>query len=57
MIGESHNLLYCMETKYCNNCFGCVNLYQKDYCIFNKQYTKEEYEIIVPKLIQELENQ
>lgn len=57
MIGESHNLLYCMETKYCNNCFGCVNLYQKDYCIFNKQYTKEEYEIIVPKLIQELEDQ
>ena len=28
----------------CKNCFGCVNLHQKEYCIFNKQYTKEEYE-------------
>ncbi len=30
--------------KNCNNCFGCVNLRNKSYCIFNKQYTKEEYE-------------
>ena len=29
--------------KNCNNCFGCVNLRNKSYCIFNKQYTKEEY--------------
>lgn len=27
-----------------NNCFGCVNLRNKSYCIFNEQYTKEEYE-------------
>ncbi len=27
----------------CNDCFGCVGLTQKKYCIFNKQYTKEEY--------------
>ena len=27
----------------CNDCFGCVNLRKKSYCIFNKQYTKEEY--------------
>lgn len=26
-----------------NNCFGCVNLRNKSYCIFNEQYTKEEY--------------
>jgi hypothetical protein len=28
----------------CNNCFACVNLVGKDYHIFNKPYTKEEYE-------------
>lgn len=28
----------------CNNCFGCVNLHKKSYCIWNMQYTKEEYE-------------
>lgn len=27
----------------CSNCFGCVALTHKKYCIFNKQYTKEEY--------------
>jgi hypothetical protein len=28
----------------CQDCFGCVNLRNKNYCIFNKQYTKEEYQ-------------
>jgi len=28
----------------CQNCFGCVNLRSKSYCIFNKQYSKDEYE-------------
>lgn len=36
---------------YCSNCFGCVGLKKKQYCILNKQYTKEEYEALVPKLI------
>ncbi len=27
----------------CTDCFGCVGLTHKKYCIFNKQYTKEEY--------------
>ena len=27
----------------CTNCFGCVALTHKKYCIFNKQFTKEEY--------------
>ena len=28
----------------CNNCFGCANLRNKNYHIFNKPYTKEDYE-------------
>lgn len=28
----------------CNNCFGCVNLRNKSYYIFNKPHTKEEYQ-------------
>lgn len=27
----------------CTNCFGCVNLRSKSYCIWNEQYTKEGY--------------
>ncbi|MFA5936628.1 MAG: hypothetical protein WC822_01980, partial [Candidatus Paceibacterota bacterium] len=27
----------------CNSCFGCINLRNKQYYIFNKKYSKEEY--------------
>ena len=35
----------------CNNIFGCTGLHSKLYCILNKQYTKEEYEELLPKII------
>jgi len=27
----------------CSNCFGCVGLVGKEYCIFNVQYSKDDY--------------
>lgn len=39
--------LNCMGVK---NCFGCVGLKSKQYHILNKQYTKEEYEAMIPKI-------
>lgn len=38
----------------CNNIFGCVGLRNKSYCILNKQYSKEEYETLVPKIIEQM---
>lgn len=38
----------------CTDCFGCIGLKQKKHCILNKQYTKEEYEVLVPKLIEHM---
>lgn len=35
---------YCYDCKSCKNCIGCVGLYHKEFNIFNKEYTKEEYE-------------
>lgn len=32
------------------NVFGCSGLRKKKYCILNKQYTKEKYETLVPKI-------
>lgn len=48
---DVHDLEYsiCCESG-CEYLFGCVNLRNKKYCIFNKQYTKEEYELLVPKI-------
>ncbi len=31
--------------------FGCVGMRKRQYCILNKQYSKEEYEALVPKII------
>ncbi len=38
----------------CLYCFGCVGLTSKSYCILNKQYKKEEYETLVPKIIEHM---
>lgn len=35
---------FIFDCKGCFDCLGCVNLRQKQYCIFNEQYSKEEYE-------------
>ena len=43
--------MYCFNS---NNCFGCVGLRKKNYCILNKQYSREEYEVIVDKIKKEL---
>jgi len=38
-----------------SNVFGCVSLKKKKYCVFNKQYTKEEYEKLVAKIIEHMQ--
>ncbi len=44
MCADSRNLWFCRDCLGCNDCFSCANLRKSSYCIFNKQYTKEEYE-------------
>ena len=39
---------------HCQDCFGCVGLKNKSYCIFNKQYSKQEYNELVPKIIEHM---
>lgn len=48
---NSADLLYCWSAQSSKNCFACVSINKKQYCILNKQYTKEEYEELVPKII------
>jgi len=45
------NVLYSMFCFDCNECFWCVWLRNKEFCIFNTQYTKDEYAQLVAKLI------
>lgn len=48
------NNFYCDLCIECEDCFWCVWLRHKKYCIFNKQYTKEEYEKLVVKIIEKM---
>ncbi|MDD5770159.1 MAG: hypothetical protein PHE25_04260 [Candidatus Gracilibacteria bacterium] len=50
------NLLYSDYCFFCSNCFGCIGLKNKSYCILNKQYTKEQYEELVSKIIEHMMN-
>lgn len=52
----SESLEYSINCRGCTNCFGCSGLRKKEYCIFNKQYTKEEYEELVPKIKQHMDD-
>ena len=49
---SNSNIIYCDLCLGCDHCFGCISLRKKKYCIFNKQYSKEEYEKLVPKIIE-----
>jgi hypothetical protein len=48
---NSSNLYYCSNCVYSTNLFWCIWLRNKSYCILNKQYTKEEYELTVAQII------
>ncbi|PIR48598.1 hypothetical protein COU80_02710 [Candidatus Peregrinibacteria bacterium CG10_big_fil_rev_8_21_14_0_10_55_24] len=48
------NMYYSLECHYNSDIFGCVGLRHKQYCVLNKQYTKEEYEKLVSRIIESM---
>lgn len=67
---DCHNLYWCclspagnlsdsFYSMYCENShhlFGCIGIRNREYCIFNKQYTKDEYNKLVPEIIAHMES-
>ena len=51
---EIHGAAYCDYCRGGANLFGCVGMRKQKYCILNKEYTKEEYEALVPKIIRHM---
>lgn len=49
-VSGCRNVWFSRDCTDCSDCFGCVNLRHKQFCIFNKQYTKEEYRREIEKL-------
>ncbi len=50
-LSDVHYIDSCNSSSYL---FGCIGLKNKQYCILNTQYTKDEYELLVPRIIEHM---
>ncbi|MBI2888863.1 MAG: hypothetical protein HYY10_02985 [Candidatus Liptonbacteria bacterium] len=41
---DCHSVYFSRDLRGCDDCIGCSNLRKKSYCIFNEQFTKEEFQ-------------
>ncbi len=55
-VWHSSAMQYCYLCIGCQDCFGCIGLRNKKYHIFNKAYSKEDYEQLIPQLIEGMKN-
>lgn len=46
----SRDIEYCDALENCHDCFGCIGLKNKSFCIFNRQYVEEEYRNTVDEI-------
>ncbi len=51
---SSNNVEYTDLCKASSNLFGCVGLQSKKYCILNREYSKEDYEILRSQIIDDM---
>ncbi len=56
IIDNSSNVFYSYALDTCSYCIGCIWLKNKSYCILNKQYTKEQWEILANKIFASMED-
>lgn len=54
-IDHSSHIYYSSFMWNCHYCLGCIWLKNKSYCILNKQYTKEEWEVLAEKIFASME--
>jgi hypothetical protein len=54
IVTNTQNVEYSMFLVGCNNMFGSVGLRKKEYCILNKQYTKEDFDKLRAKIIEQM---
>jgi len=53
-VWHGFNTAYADTCVNANNLFGCISVRKKDYCILNKQYTKESFDELKTKIIQHM---
>ncbi len=52
---DTHHSYYTFSCFNSSHLFWCIWLRNASYCIFNKQYSKHEYETLVPKIIAQMQ--
>ena len=52
-----NNIEYSDSLTNCDDCFGCVGLRKKKYCILNRQYSKEEYEKLKEEIVESMKKE
>ncbi len=54
VLRNGHDVRYAFDCHGVHDLFGCIGIRNKSYCILNKQYSKEEYEALVPRIIKHM---
>jgi len=52
---NSSNIFYSKDLIWCKSCFWCIWLKNQQYCIFNQKYNKLDYEKLVSKIIEKMQ--
>ena len=52
---QCSHLFYCDNAHGSSECFACFGAKKMKYCILNKQYSKNDYEALVPQIVQSME--
>ncbi len=50
-VWKSSNIEYSYLCINCQDCFGCIGLRNQKFCIFNRQYSQADYEILRTQLV------
>lgn len=53
---KDQHVLYSDNCHSSKNLFGCISLRRSEYCILNKQYSKDEYEALLPKIVESMKS-
>lgn len=48
---DGNDMFYSGICHFSSHCFGCIGLRHKQYCILNRQCTKEEYLALLPQIV------
>mgnify|MGYP000479275791 CR=1 FL=1 len=54
LVWYSSNSMYLLNCFNSNNLFGCVGMKRNEYCIFNRQYRKDDYAVMADRIVQHM---